>query len=526
MERDSEGPGPSSPDGPGYGSTGHGGLPELAGNRTLRGIGVVVLIGVVLLALIVWRGSGADSGDVSTGAADYPRGPHGARLLSDGALRLEMTIYEEGVPPHFRIYPYDAELRPVPPGEVDLRVELHRLGGRVDSIRFRPEADYLLGDAVVEEPHSFDVRIVAQRAGQRHEWTYAQLEGKVQLGPEQLVSAGIEIGTVGPRQMLTIVELPAEVRFDDTRLAHVVPRLPGVVTEVLKREGDRVGRGELLAVLSSRELADAKRDYLVARQRAAFLQVALGREEELRRKLISAERDLLEARQAHEEAVLAERLAAEALLVLGLTRAELAGLASAAPDRLSRYEIRAPLAGEVIARNVTVGEAVAAAQDIFTVADLSSIWVDVTVYAKDLGVVRAGQAATVHSVDLQLEAAGRVSYLGPLVGQDTRAAIARIVLPNPGGRWRPGLFVTVRLIRSAATVPLAVPIEAIQTFRDWQVVFVRHGDWFEARPLELGRRDGEWVEVLKGLAPGEQYAAVNSFAVKAEIGKLGASHDH
>jgi cobalt-zinc-cadmium efflux system membrane fusion protein len=214
------------------------------------------------------------------------------------------------------------------------------------------------------------------------------------------------------------------------------------------------------------------------------------------------------------------------LLVLGLTRAELAGLASAAPDRLSRYEIRAPLAGEVIARNVTVGEAVAAAQDIFTVADLSSIWVDVTVYAKDLGVVRAGQAATVHSVDLRLEAAGRVSYLGPLVGQDTRAAIARIVLPNPGGRWRPGLFVTVRLIRSAATVPLAVPIEAIQTFRDWQVVFVRHGDWFEARPLELGRRDGEWVEVLKGLAPGEQYAAVNSFAVKAEIGKLGASHDH
>jgi cobalt-zinc-cadmium efflux system membrane fusion protein len=81
-------------------------------------------------------------------------------------------------------------------------------------------------------------------------------------------------------------------------------------------------------------------------------------------------------------------------------------------------------------------------------------------------------------------------------------------------------------VRETATVPLAVAAEAIQTFRDWQVVFVRYGDWFEARPLELGRSDGQWVEVLHGLQPGEQYAATNSFAVKAEIGKLGATHDH
>jgi cobalt-zinc-cadmium efflux system membrane fusion protein len=99
-------------------------------------------------------------------------------------------------------------------------------------------------------------------------------------------------------------------------------------------------------------------------------------------------------------------------------------------------------------------------------------------------------------------------------------------LPNPEARWRPGLFVTVRLVRETTTAPLAVAAEAIQIFRDWQVVFVRYGDWFEARPLELGRSDGQWVEVLKGLNPGEQYAAANSFAVKAEIGKLGATHDH
>ena len=96
----------------------------------------------------------------------------------------------------------------------------------------------------------------------------------------------------------------------------------------------------------------------------------------------------------------------------------------------------------------------------------------------------------------------------------------------PGGAWRPGSFVTVRLEQSSANVPLAVPVSAIQTFRDWQVVFVRYGDWFEARPLTLGRSDGEWVEVLSGLKVGDRLAATNSFAVKAEIGKLGATHDH
>jgi cobalt-zinc-cadmium efflux system membrane fusion protein len=180
----------------------------------------------------------------------------------------------------------------------------------------------------------------------------------------------------------------------------------------------------------------------------------------------------------------------------------------------------------VTERSVTVGEAVAADKDIFVIADLTSVWVNVTVYAKDVSAVGEGQEATVRSVDLGREASGRITYVGPLVGETTRAATARLILANPDGQWRPGLFVSVVLTRDAATVPVAVAAEAIQSFRDWQVVFVRYGDWFEGRPLELGRSDGEWVEVLSGLAAGEQYAAANSFAVKAEIGKLGATHDH
>lgn len=497
--------------------------------KTIVIVAIIAVVGVALAAAILRTSPpGSTTGEAAeaSGPLDYPRGPHGARLLSDGGLQVEMTIYETGVPPQFRIYPYDSAMKPIPPTDVDLLVELHRLGGRVDRITFTPEADYLRGNEVIEEPHSFDVKVAATRGGSQHAWSYSQIEGKVQLGADQVKSAGITINTVGPREMVTTLELPGEVKADETRLAHVVPRLPGVMTEVLKKEGDRVRQGELIATLDSRELADAKSAYLAASQHVEFTRITVEREEALWKKKISAERDYLDAKRAFDEATLNHRLATQKLIVLGVPAAVVSGLASAPAESMARYEIRSPLDGMVIERNATVGEAVTAEERIFSVADLSSIWVDVTVYAKDLGAVHQGQEATVISTDLGTDVRGRVSYVGPLVGQETRAATARIVLPNPGSRWRPGLFVTVRLVREATTVPLAVAAEAIQTFRDWQVVFVKYGDWFEARPLELGRSDGQWVEVLKGLAPGDQYAAANSFAVKAEIGKLGATHDH
>lgn len=497
--------------------------------KTIAIVAIIVVTGLALAAAILRTapgGNAAAEGAEAPGLLEYPRGPHGARLLSDEGLQLEMTIYETGVPPQFRVYPYDSAQKPIPPREVELVVELHRLGGRVDRISFTPEADYLRGNEVIEEPHSFDVKISAARGGRQHAWSYSQIEGKVQLGPDQVESAGIVISTVGPRRMQTLIELPGEVKADDTRVAHVVPRLQGIITEVRKQAGDHVGRGELMAVLSSRELADAKSAYLSALRHVEFARVTLSREEELWKKKISAEREYLEAKRAFDEAELGLQLAGQKLRVLGVAAASLPNLAKEPAESLARYEIRAPLQGTVVDRNVTIGEAVTAEEQIFTVADLSAVWVEVSVYAKDLGAVRQGQEAVVVSTDLGTEATGRINFIGRLVGEETRSATARLTLPNAGGLWRPGLFVTVRLVREETTVPLAVSADAIQTFRDWQVVFVKYGDWFEARPLELGRTDGQWVEVVSGLKAGDQYAATNSFAVKAEIGKLGATHDH
>lgn len=496
-------------------------------SRSLLFVVAIVIAGAGATLWLLRTEPAPPHGDeAEPGALAYPRGPHGARLLSGAGFQVEVTIYETGVEPHFRIYPLDRDGKPIKPSEVTLRVELHRLGGRVDRMAFVPEADYLRGEAVVEEPHSFDVKVHAVRGGRTQEWSYSQIEGKVQLADDTLKSAGIEIQAAGPRQMVTTFEVPGEIKADETRVAHVVPRLQGVVIEAIAKEGDRVQRGDLMAVINSRELADAKSAFLAATQRLQFSRGALEREESLWKKKISAEQEYLEARRQVDEARLAQDLASQQLVALGLTPASVDALGTSAPERLPRFEIRAPIAGTVVERNVSMGEAVPADRDIFVVADLTSVWIEASISAKDLGRVRPGQAATIVATELGLTATGRITFIGALIGEQNRRATARMVVPNTGGAWRPGSFVTVRLEQSSAVVPLAVPVSALQTFRDWQVVFVRYGDWFEARPLVLGRSDGEWIEVLSGLKPGERFAATNSFAVKAEIGKLGATHDH
>ncbi|MEO8682114.1 MAG: efflux RND transporter periplasmic adaptor subunit [Vicinamibacterales bacterium] len=496
-------------------------------NRSVFIVAVIVIAGIgATLWLLGTEAGQQEAAEEAPGPLDYPRGPHGARLLSGDDFQVEMTIYETGVPPHFRVYPLDRNGKPIAPREVTLIVELFRLGGRVDRITFVPEADYLRGAAVVEEPHSFDVKVHAARNGRAQEWSYSQIEGKVQLADDTLKSAGIDIQAVGARQMKTTFEVPGEIKADQTRIAHVVPRLQGVVIEVVAKEGGHVERGDLMATISSRDLADAKSAFLAAGQRVKFARAALEREENLWKKKISAEQEYLEARRRLEEAQLTQEVASQTLIALGVTQASLDGLDTAAPGHWPRYEIRAPISGTIVERTLTMGEAVPADRDVFVIADLSSVWIEASIPSKDLVRIQPGQAATIVATDLGRETQGRVGFISALVGEQNRRATARIVIPNPGGVWRPGLFVTVKLEQTSAIVPLAVPVAALQTFRDWQVVFVRYGDWFEARPLELGRSDGTWVEVLGGLRPGERYAATNSFAVKAEIGKLGATHDH
>ncbi len=455
---------------------------------------------------------------------EYDKGPHGGRLLSDAKLQAEVTIYEPGIPPQFRVYLY-ADKKPLSPAGVKLDITLSRLGGRVDRIAFKPEGDYLVGDKVVEEPHSFDVAVTAQRAGTTHTWKYSQREGRVELSEEAVRSSDIQIETVGPAKMRTALEMPGEISLNADKVAHVVPRMSGILREIRKNQGDLVKKGEIIAVLDSRELAETKRVYLESTYELVFAQKSFAREEGLWKKNIASEASYLEQERMYQEARLKHQSARQQLEALGIGKSALQALDKPDSD-LTRYELRSPFEGVLIEKTVATGQAVKEYDDLFTVADLSSVWVNVTVYAKDLNAVKVGQEVTVRSDALDTTATAKIVYVGSLVGAETRSAQARVVLLNDQGQWRAGMFVNVSVVQNEQTVPVAVKRAGLQKFRDWDVVFVRAGNEFEARPLELGRQEGEWVEVLSGLTPGERYASTNSFVLKADVGKAGASHDH
>ncbi|MFC0240740.1 divalent metal ion exporter adaptor subunit IhpB [Rhodopseudomonas telluris] len=194
---------------------------------------------------------------------------------------------------------------------------------------------------------------------------------------------------------------------------------------------------------------------------------------------------------------------------------------------LTSYELKSPLAGTVIDRQISLGEYASEQKPAFVVADLTTIWVDLSIYRQDIQRVKIGDEVLIDPDDGGGDIKGRIAYLAPIGALDTQTALARVVLPNPDSRLRPGLFVTARLVLAKRDVAVAVRAGAIQTLENKTVVFVREADdALEARPVVLGEQDSRFVEIKAGLSPGERYVAENSFVVKAEMGKGEAEHDH
>jgi cobalt-zinc-cadmium efflux system membrane fusion protein len=378
--------------------------------------------------------------------ATFERGPHRGRWLEDGAFALELTIFEEGVPPEFRAFVYRDD-EPIDPAGVQLEVTLRRLGDRVDRIAFEPRGDFLLGDQTVYEPHSFDAEVVARESGREHRFQFSSYENRVTLAPEQLEAAGIAVATAAPATILERVVLNGRIAPNEDALARVMPRFPGVVRSVHKRLGEAVARGELLATVESNE-------------------------------------------------------------------------------SLRPFELRAPLAGTVIAKDVSPGEFVSTERELFRIADLGTVWVDLDVYRRDFARLRAGQPVRIDAGDGSPRVASSLAYLSPIGSLNTQTLLARAVLPNPDRSWRPGLFVTAEVEVGASPVPVAVEVDALQRLRDREVVFLAANGVFEAQPVEVGRRDATHAEIISGLPAGQRYVAAGSFVLKAEAGKSGATHDH
>jgi cobalt-zinc-cadmium efflux system membrane fusion protein len=506
--------------------------------KELIGICAVIAVGVLAIAMLIFSGKKAQGiandhqghghGQASHGDAhDHSgsQGPHGGKILTEGEFELEVVIFEKGVPAHFRVYPSHNH-KPVDPKEVTISVELERLGGKTDKFSFKPTGEFLYSDQEIEEPYSFFIKVSAEYKGEKCDWEYSQYENRLTVPPDLAKKMGFETESVGPGTVISVLELPGEIALNADMVSHVIPRVAGVVLESRKNLGDTVEKGETIAVIDSRDLGEVKSRYFVAVEREKLASYNFERVQRLWQAQTVAEKEFLTAKKSYLEEKIELTAAARKLMALGLSKQDLSNLSNEDDSTLTHFVIRAPFDGVITKKHLSQGEWAKEDAEIYVIADLSLVWVEIIVYAKDIESVYLNQKATVKTDSSGREAVGTVSYVGPLVGEDTRTAKARVVIPNADGKWRPGLFAKVELVRHNASPPLVVRNEAIQTYQNKPVVFVQYDDQYEARPVTLGRTNDKFSEILRGLSAGERYVTRNSYVLKAEMGKTGMSHEH
>lgn len=382
------------------------------------------------------------------------------------------------------------------------------------------------------------------------------------LSPEVMREFGIEMRRADGGRVRQTVRLPGEVVYNSDRIADVMPSVGGVIQRVNVSVGDLVEAGQTLAVLRSRELASARSAYLAAQARLSLAKSNLESQERLyRSRLDLAKTDLerdrrlfeekvgserafltskqrmeevrvdgemaeVKARKAIDEADISLQQAETALHALGLNHEQINRTESLGHGELSEYNLVAPLDGMVTERDLTVGEVIQPTGNgaPLVVADLSTVWVNLTVYQRDLARVAAGQAVTIKFGHGIPDTEGQLAFVSPSLDESTRTAFARIVLDNPEGHWRPGLFVEGVIETGHDTADVVVPRSAVIGMDGRQVVFVESGDGLKPRPVRFGRGTEGHVEIREGLRPGQRYAATGVLTLKSQYNSSALEH--
>jgi len=380
----------------------------------------------------------------ATADVEPATGPHGGRLLEKDGFAVEISIFESGVPPEMRVFSY-LGTTPVAPKDVTLNVTLSRLDGEQNQLAFAPEADYLLGDTQIVEPHSYAVAVNAVHQGKTYQWQYDSFEGRVTLNDRMLGLTGITTERAAARLLQQKVHLYGVIAVDPARQFSVQSPYSGQVQQVLVARGQHVNQGQTLAQLIN-------------------------------------------------------------------------------TTTLKTFAIKAPASGVVSQRFVNPGQVVAS-ESLFEIVDYSQVFVELSAFPDDINQINTGQRVAVFDLHQAQQVQSTISFIAPAM---TEGHIARVraVIDNSKGHWRPGMHINAEIVVAEREVALAVRKIAVQTFRDMAVVFAKYGNTFEVRMLEFGAEDDEYIEVVAGLKPDTEYATDNSFLLKADVEKDGASHDH
>lgn len=341
---------------------------------------------------------------------------------------------------------------------------------------------------------------------------------------EELINAnqiGIEKASSGP--IKKIIRAPAQMIILSDQMAHILPRASGIVLAAYKNLGEDVAAGEVIATLESKDMAEAKANYLTALRREQLASKTFECEKNLHAKNLSSFQDFNQTESVKEEALIELELYRQKLHTLGLNNQAIIQLPYEASDALRIYELCSPIAGKVIARAITPGELLTINHEAYIIANLSTIWAEIHVFSQDRQFVKQGQIVTIKTNDGQTIQT-KVSFLSPIIDEDTRTSIALAKIENPLGAWLPGSFAQAEFIAEQVNAPLIVKKDAIQTIDGIDVLFVSQANGFAIRPVTRGRYDEENCEIISGLEPGEDYACKNTFLLKADLKKDEAEH--
>ena len=345
----------------------------------------------------------------------------------------------------------------------------------------------------------------------------------VVLSTDAARAAGIAISQAQRSPLGQSLSLPAEIRFDTDRVANLSPRVSGVIGKLYANEGDQVTRGEILALIKSRELAGLKAAWQKAETQKQLASQGLAREEKLWADKITSEADLQAARANFEAAKAASDAAENELHAAGVSHNALKNIASAADGDNANAYLTAPISGTIVRRTITLGETVAAgdtsATPLFTIVNDSVLWADIAVYKQDIDQIRSGTPVTLKNNQGDILARSTVTMVLPVIDETSRTATARVIVENSDRRLRPGQFVSAQIDMNTGTDRLHVPTASIVIVEGRPSLFVPIENGFEPRLISAGPAiDGRTV-ILSGLSEGEAYVSEGAFTLKADLEK-------
>jgi len=257
----------------------------------------------------------------------------------------------------------------------------------------------------------------------------------------------------------------------------------------------------------------------------------LKRERDLYKSKVTAKRHYLAAKQVQAEMSINRKAAQQRLMAIGLTQKAIASIDSHADKDLTLYKLRSPSDGVIIEKHAALGEVLETDTRSFTIADLSKVWVNLTVYQKDLAFIQTNQKVMISThfglTDKETTSFSNIGWLSPVLDETTRSATARVVIDNASGHWRPGLFVRGKVNIAQTKAAIVIPLSALQTIEGTPMVFIQHEPGkFEPQVVQTGRRDHQQVEILQGLNAGQIYVSENAFVLKAQSQKSSFGHGH